>query len=104
MQIQYKLLPLFDTMLMTAEFPEGFRRGAKIRGWDLGQSRQPLTPQQMSAADITQGKLQELLAGFDFMKSTRATQGKLASQNKLIADDTVIDRIVSEVLLQLRSN
>lgn len=36
MQLQYRLLPLFDAMLGTVEFPEGFRRGAKIRGWDLG--------------------------------------------------------------------
>ena len=104
MQIQYKLLPLFDTMLMTAEFPEGFRRGAKIRGWDLGQSRQPLTPQQVSAADSTQSKLQELLAGFDFMHSKRASQGNMTSSSGLLADDTVIDRIVNEVLQQLRAN
>ena len=103
MQLQYKLLPLFDTMLTTAEFPEGFRRGAKIRGWDLGQSRQPLTPQQVSAADATQGKLQELLAGFDFMKSHRTTQGN-STQKNLNADDSVIDRIVNEVLQQLRAN
>ena len=104
MQIQYKLLPLFDTMLSTAEFPEGFRRGAKIRGWDLGQSRQPLTPQQVSAADATQEKLKELLANFEFMQSKRSQQGNMPSASNLLADDAVIDRIVSQVLQQLRAN
>jgi dihydrodipicolinate synthase/N-acetylneuraminate lyase len=99
MQLQYRLLPLFDSMLSTAEFPEGFRRGAKIRGWDLGQSRQPLTPQQSSAAEQAQQKLFEMLSDFEFMQkpSNRVTMPLAAG-----ADDSVIDRIVNEVLQQLR--
>jgi dihydrodipicolinate synthase/N-acetylneuraminate lyase len=102
MELQYRLLPLFDAMLSTSEFPEGFRRGAKIRGWDLGQSRQPLSPQQSSAADSAQRKLQELLSGFDFMQSDRPLSQALARTSNM-ADDSVIDRIVSEVLQQLKS-
>ncbi len=98
MQLQYRLLPLFDAMLATSEFPEGFRRGAKIRGWDLGQSRQPLTPQQWNAAEQAQKKLQEMLSAFDFMQSSQASR----SQLPVNADDQVIDRIVSVVLQQLR--
>ena len=45
MQLQFHLLPLFDAMIGQPEFPEGFRRGALARGWDLGQSRQPLAPE-----------------------------------------------------------
>jgi 4-hydroxy-tetrahydrodipicolinate synthase len=100
MKLQYQLLPLFDAMLSTAEFPEGFRRGARIRGIDLGQSRQPLTPQQTSAADQVQRKLQELLAGFEFAQPVRTVSP--AAQD-LKADDLVIDRIVNEVLQQLKS-
>jgi 4-hydroxy-tetrahydrodipicolinate synthase len=99
MQLQYRLLPLFDAMLSTVEFPEGFRRGAKIRGWDLGQSRQPLTPQQTSAADQAQRKIQEMLAGFEFLQSKTQVARSIAAD----AGDDVIDRIVSEVLSQLRS-
>jgi dihydrodipicolinate synthase/N-acetylneuraminate lyase len=99
MQLQYRLLPLFDAMLSTVEFPEGFRRGAKIRGWDLGQSRQPLTPQQTTAADIAQRKIQEMLAQFEFLQSKTLAPKSVAPD----ASDDVIDRIVSEVLAQLRS-
>lgn len=104
MQLQYRLLPLFDAMLTTAEFPEGFRRGAKIRGWDLGQSRQPLTQQQTSAADAAQRKLQELLSGFDFMQTNRVPSSTKSVTQQSFTDDGVIDRIVNEVLQQLRSN
>jgi 4-hydroxy-tetrahydrodipicolinate synthase len=86
-------------MIATLEFPEGFRRGAKIRGWDLGQSRQPLSPQQSTAADATQRKLQEMLAGFDFVQSRPSTVHKVAAG----ASDEVINRIVHEVLSQLKS-
>jgi 4-hydroxy-tetrahydrodipicolinate synthase len=99
MQLQYRLLPLFDAMLATVEFPEGFRRGAKIRGWDLGLSRQPLSPQQSTAADAAQRRIQEMLAGFDFMQSNSGAPRSVAND----ASDMVIDRIVHEVLSQLRS-
>lgn len=99
MQLQYRLLPLFDAMLATLEFPEGFRRGARIRGWDLGQSRQPLSPQQSTAADAAQRKLQEMLAGFDFMQARPSSTREISSG----ASDEVINRIVHEVLTQLRS-
>ncbi|XZE44997.1 dihydrodipicolinate synthase family protein [Pirellulaceae bacterium SH467] len=94
MKLQYQLLPLFDAMLTTAEFPEGFRRGAKVRGWNLGESRTPLTAQQATAADRAQAKIQQLLSGFEFMKAE-----PLASQSPI--DDKVISRIVQEVLQQL---
>jgi len=46
MRIQYRLLELFDTMLYSADFPEGFRAGAEIRGFRMGSSRQPLSDKQ----------------------------------------------------------
>ncbi len=98
MQLQYRLLPLFDAMISVAEFPEGFRRGALIRGLDLGPSRQPLSDLQTSAADKAQNRLEELLASFDL---ERAKPRSAASAASLVADDSVIDRIVREVLSQL---
>lgn len=49
MSLQYELLPLFDMMIGLGEFPEGFRAGARARGWDLGGGRVPLTPHQQKA-------------------------------------------------------
>lgn len=97
MQLQYRLLPLFDAMISVSEFPEGFRRGARIRGWDLGRSRQPLSEHQWSAAEKAEKKLEELMAGFQLEPARSASSASSISQ----PDDSVIDRIVREVLSQL---
>ncbi|MEX0718401.1 MAG: dihydrodipicolinate synthase family protein [Planctomycetaceae bacterium] len=40
-EVQRDLLPLFDAMLATPEFPAGIRAAVESRGFDLGRSRQP---------------------------------------------------------------
>jgi dihydrodipicolinate synthase/N-acetylneuraminate lyase len=46
MRIQYRLVELFDTLLYSADFPEGFRVGTELRGFRMGKSRQPLSQTQ----------------------------------------------------------
>jgi 4-hydroxy-tetrahydrodipicolinate synthase len=41
MQLQYKVLSLFDRMFLGWNFPDGFRIGADSRGFDFGRGRQP---------------------------------------------------------------
>ncbi|HEV2969877.1 MAG TPA: dihydrodipicolinate synthase family protein, partial [Pirellulales bacterium] len=48
MKLQYRLLELFDAMLYSADFPEGFRAAVELRGIHLGPSRQPLSERQQS--------------------------------------------------------
>ena len=43
--LQYRLLHLFDAMLYSAEFPEGFRAALQLRGFDTGAGRQPQVAQ-----------------------------------------------------------
>ena len=43
MQLQFRLLELFDAMLYSADFPEGFRAAIELRGFNFGKSRQPLS-------------------------------------------------------------
>ena len=45
-RLQYQLIPLFDAMIGLGEFPEGFRAGARSRGWDLGPGRVPISESQ----------------------------------------------------------
>ncbi len=42
-ELQRRLLPLFDQMLAINEFPEGFRLGVMKRGWKLGQALTPMS-------------------------------------------------------------
>jgi 4-hydroxy-tetrahydrodipicolinate synthase len=48
MGLQYKLIELFDAMLYPFEFPDGFRAGAELRGFNFGKVRQPTTEAQRS--------------------------------------------------------
>lgn len=63
---QYKLNPVFDSMLDDVPFPEGIRAAAQCRGFELGKSRQPMTASQ--AAELAARKqeigkaIEELLA------------------------------------------
>jgi dihydrodipicolinate synthase/N-acetylneuraminate lyase len=46
MQLQFRLLELFDAMLYSADFPEGFRAAVELRGIQMGPGRQPQTDRQ----------------------------------------------------------
>ncbi|MEI6238979.1 MAG: dihydrodipicolinate synthase family protein [Planctomycetia bacterium] len=43
---QRQLTELFDTAFRVSDFPEGFRIGARLRGFAIGDSRQPATDGQ----------------------------------------------------------
>jgi 4-hydroxy-tetrahydrodipicolinate synthase len=55
--LQMRILELFDAMLYSADFPEGFRAAVELRGFDFGKSRQPLS----SAQSIDRAALQRVL-------------------------------------------
>jgi 4-hydroxy-tetrahydrodipicolinate synthase len=100
MQLQYRLLPLFDAMISQPEFPEGFRRGAQIRGWDLGRSRQPLSPEQISTAQKTQDQLAQMLRELQqWLPDIQPATGGPATSTDT---DHFIEQIVREVMQQLR--
>jgi len=44
--LQFQILPLFRTMLEATNFPEGFREGYSLRGFDVQRARQPLSQQE----------------------------------------------------------
>jgi 4-hydroxy-tetrahydrodipicolinate synthase len=67
--IQLRLLELFDTMLYSADFPEGFRAAVQLRGFDFGNSRQPMSESQRIDIDALQGVLQCILADWGYADS-----------------------------------
>ena len=103
MQLQYRLLPLFDAMIGQPEFPEGFRRGALSRGWDLGQSRQPLSPEQRVNAQQTQQQLARMLSELSqWLPDLAPAQSPDSKSASIPATDEFIEQIVREVMQQLR--
>ena len=74
-RIQFKLLELIETMLAAGNFPEGFREGVNLRGFDMGRARQPMSPAELSHFQEIRTKLACLLAECGFPEaSARCTQ------------------------------
>ncbi|MHC4443253.1 MAG: dihydrodipicolinate synthase family protein [Planctomycetota bacterium] len=68
-KLQYRLLELFDTMVYSADFPEGFRAAVELRGFIMGQSRQPLSENQKIDRTALQKVLQCILADFGYVET-----------------------------------
>ena len=64
MRWQYRILELFDAMLNPFEFPDGFRAGAELRGFNFGQARQPMTGKQQTDRSQLRDVLQCILSDF----------------------------------------
>jgi 4-hydroxy-tetrahydrodipicolinate synthase len=63
-ELQLRILEVFDTMLFSADFPEGFRAAVELRGFNFGRSRQPLSEAQSIDRVALQRVLQCILADF----------------------------------------
>ena len=61
-KLQYRLLELFDVMLFSQDFPEGFRTAVELRGFNFGRGRHPLSARQQTDRPQVQRLLQCLLA------------------------------------------
>ncbi len=99
MRLQYQLIPLFDTMIGLGEFPEGFRAGARSRGWDLGLGRVPVSEDQRQQIAVMQNRIDHLVAGVqaEYINQPSAA-AKPAAQP---CSPEAIDQIVRRVLAQL---
>jgi 4-hydroxy-tetrahydrodipicolinate synthase len=60
--VQFKLVALFDAMVYSADFPEGIRAALRLRGFDTGAGRQPLSTDQQIDLAVLSNTLQCLLA------------------------------------------
>ena len=66
-KLQLRLIELFDVMVTSADFPEGFRAAVDLRGFDFGNGRQPLSEKQQVDREALQRVLQCILADFGFV-------------------------------------
>lgn len=67
MKWQHRLLELFDAMLNNFEFPDGFRAGADLRGFNFGRGRQPQTAKQRTSRTSLASTLECLVADFQLI-------------------------------------
>ena len=66
MRLQYRLLKLFDAMLYSADFPEGFRAAVELRGFRVGPGRQPKSEVQQRDYAALQEVLRGMLADLGY--------------------------------------
>ncbi|QDT41296.1 putative 2-keto-3-deoxy-galactonate aldolase YagE [Gimesia alba] len=97
-RVQYDLLTLFDTMIYSAEFPEGFRAAVELRGFQMGQGRQPSTSEQQTDISTLSRTLQCMLSQHGF---TNEPIGGCATgiTEELGSNDVsqIVQRVVAEL-------
>jgi len=98
MALQYRLLELFDAMLYSADFPEGFRAAVELRGFAMGHSRQPLSPTQQVNRDNLQRLLRCILADFGYVEPP--PEGCPTRDNNL--EPYRVGKIADDVIRELR--
>jgi len=101
-RIQFQLLDLINTMLVGPNFPDGFRAGASLRGFQLGSNRQLLSPKEQADLAAIRGKIACILADCGFSEaagSCRRPEGVAKAATDMTRDE--VDAIVREILLRL---
>jgi dihydrodipicolinate synthase/N-acetylneuraminate lyase len=96
--LQFRLLRLFDAMILNSEFPEGFREAIKLRGFDTGSGRQPQGPVLTAKLQELSHDLSTLLHEEGFTQAVNA--GPQITGAAPIGNDS-IDTIVQGVLAEL---
>jgi len=97
-RIQLKLLELINTMLNGMNFPEGFRAGMSLRGFDLGTTRQLLSPREQTDLEEIRGKIACILTECGFSEAAGACR---VATKSAAAPGFNVDQIAQAVLKTL---
>lgn len=102
-QVQYDLVELFDTMIYSAEFPEGFRAAVELRGFRMGQGRQPLSSEQRTDLTTLRRVLQCKLSehGFTDQPVGGCSLNAPTAESNSDLDPASVSQIVQNVVSEL---
>ncbi|MCA9247882.1 MAG: dihydrodipicolinate synthase family protein [Planctomycetales bacterium] len=95
--LQYELIELFDAMIYSADFPEGFRAAVRLRGFDTGAGRQPLSTGQQVEIDVLSDRLQCILAAAGFTDEPVGGCAACADSPAAAEVDKIVSGVVSEL-------
>lgn len=73
---QFKLLDLFALMISAPNFPEGFRLGYQLRGFNTGKARFPLSDQERLLMEDILARIACVLAECGFSEAAHACAGQ----------------------------
>ncbi|MCL5096702.1 MAG: dihydrodipicolinate synthase family protein [Candidatus Omnitrophica bacterium] len=115
-RIQFKLLDLINAMLYGTNFPEGFRAGMSLRGFNLGTTRQLISPKEKSDLEEIRSTIACILADCGFTEAASACHRRTppmtprtdtvpsgSPQFETIPSPPSAEEIVREVMRQLQA-
>ena len=97
-KLQLRLIELFDAMILSADFPEGFRTAVDLRGFNFGKGRQPLSESQQVDRAALQRVLQCIMSDFGVVD---APEGGCPPRGNRPQADKVL-QVTQAVLRELR--
>ncbi len=100
-RVQFKLLDLFSLMVNAPNFPEGFRAGYELRGFQPGRARFPLSPGEMEKMGDIQARMACVLAECGFAEAARGCSLPGSGATADLRDK--VEAIVREVVLNLKA-
>ncbi len=113
-RIQLKLLDLINAMLFGTNFPEGFRAGMSLRGFNLGTTRQLLSPGEKSDLEDIRSQIACILTDCGFSEAASACRRNCPNPSRTHPREAQTasptgnlslnaDKIVQEVMKRLQA-
>ncbi len=96
-ELQYDIVELFDALILSAEFPDGFRTAVRLRGFETGVGRQPLSEDQQTELGRLADKLQCLLATHGFTDEPASGCGISGAANGAPEVSRIVEAVVGEL-------
>ena len=112
-RIQFKLLDLINAMLYGTNFPEGFRAGMSLREFNLGTTRQLLSPKEQCDYEEIRSHIACILTDCGFPEAAGACRrsGGAETPSARVTTKTAdasaklnVDELVREVMQRLGSS
>lgn len=97
-QTQFKLLELFSLMVGAPNFPEGFRQGYELRGFQAGHARFPLSGREEALIAEMRGKLACVLADCGFSEAASECRHASCAPEKPAPNRADIEQLVRQVM------
>lgn len=96
-ELQYRLVKLFDSMIYSIDFPEGFRAAVELRGFAMGQGRQPLSTGQRVDLETIRNEIACLLSEHGYVREPVGGCPVDRAPNQSAEVDAIVQQVVAEL-------
>jgi 4-hydroxy-tetrahydrodipicolinate synthase len=99
---QFKLLDLFSLMVNAPNFPEGFRAGYQLRGFETGNARFPLSKEERALMADVRSRIACVLAECGFADAAHACVNRQPENHATDSLRKQVQDIVREVMQSMK--